>query len=253
MSSFRRFNQAKPTAPGTRTGSNGQKLTSSGVPSLDELYGGGIPLGRLLLLKQDRYSSYSNVLLKYYIAQGIMFGHESFVISLDSNPESILTELMGVVEGKSGSTVQEEEQQTRQLGQLRQGQMNIAWRYQNLPQLNSTLGKGNPSTFCHLFDLTKRMTPEHLSKSRITLVNREMVKLDPYDRVFELLEKKIQESTFQDSNVLRIAIHSIASPLWGTKVSLSNKEIISILASIKSIGSKQECGSHDDNSCSYLW
>ncbi len=152
--SFRRLNKSSKSTPsGCRISTlNGQILTSTGVASLDEMMGGGMPLGRVLLLKQDRYTGYANLLLKYWIAQGLAHSQTVCVASKDVSLEEYLVDLMSIVEGKQESQVQnnEEEQEFipqlpaiggRSLGSLRSrdDQMSIAWRYQRLPQVASGL------------------------------------------------------------------------------------------------------------------
>ncbi|KAJ3037996.1 Elongator subunit elp4, partial [Rhizophlyctis rosea] len=112
MSSFKR---RIPTAssnppPATRISAhNGQTLLSTGVPSLDDVLGGGLPLGSLLLIKEDRFTGYAHLLLKYFITQGIVAGHAVCVASADENPEELARGLMGVVEGKVADGGEEEE------------------------------------------------------------------------------------------------------------------------------------------------
>ena len=70
-----------PTIPGTKPSLyNYQLLSSTGVPALDNLLGGGLPVGTLLLIEDhprpavedegDVGSDYSNVLLKYFMSEG---------------------------------------------------------------------------------------------------------------------------------------------------------------------------------------
>jgi elongator complex protein 4 len=152
--SFRRF--ASENQPvGTRISvHNGQTLTSSGVASLDELMGGGIPLGRILLLKQDNFSGYSNLLLKYFIAQGIALKHEISLVSLDNSPMELLSELMRVVEPSISDNDEEyvppiQRGVGRTLGSLRPNsseKMTIAWRYEKQGQFSQMSAKNNPSS-----------------------------------------------------------------------------------------------------------
>ncbi|KAJ3036058.1 Elongator subunit elp4 [Rhizophlyctis rosea] len=206
MSSFKR---RTPTAtsnppPATRISAhNGQTLVSTGVPSLDEVLGGGLPQGSLLLLKEDRFTGYAHLLFKYFIAQGIASGHAVCVASADENPEDLVRGLMGVVEGAAAETAAEEEGEDgdvvevgaanvsgRALGALRAGgedSMKIAWRYQGLPRFASALTTGaapgiasprrdttTPQVpYCNIFDLTKTISPTLLTNaaSRLALLD----------------------------------------------------------------------------------
>lgn len=82
-------------------------ITSTGVSSLDDLMGGGLPLSSITLLKEDRFTSYSDLLLKYSMAQGIAHDHTITFVSLD-RPEMI-NDLMAIVENKAESTTEDNE------------------------------------------------------------------------------------------------------------------------------------------------
>lgn len=117
MSSFRKITNQKPIS-GTRTSlQNGQTITSSGNPSLDHILGGGIPIGSLLLIgtmlwfhiiiiqipiknimnnfwyffvEEDRYVTYSRVLVKYFLAEAVCVNHSIFLGCLDEDgPELV--------------------------------------------------------------------------------------------------------------------------------------------------------------------
>lgn len=164
---FQRFkSSSKPTPPGCRISTlNGQILTSTGIASLDEMMAGGMPLGRVLMIKQDRFTGYAHLILKYWIAQGIAHKQSVGVAAcLDAvSLEEYLVDLMSIVEGKQESTKEEQDfipQMSgvgggRALGALRTSvsrpdqNLDIAWRYQGLPQVSASLSaefKGPNST-----------------------------------------------------------------------------------------------------------
>lgn len=43
---------------------NGQLVCSSGVPSLDSVLGGGIPVGSVLMIEEDSNDQYANLLMR---------------------------------------------------------------------------------------------------------------------------------------------------------------------------------------------
>lgn len=43
-----------------------------------------------LFPEEDRYDSYSRMLLKYFLAEGVVCGHELFVASAQDHPDEIL-------------------------------------------------------------------------------------------------------------------------------------------------------------------
>lgn len=40
--------------------------------------------------EEDRYDSYSRMLLKYFLSEGVICGHELFVASAQDHPDEIL-------------------------------------------------------------------------------------------------------------------------------------------------------------------
>jgi hypothetical protein len=41
--------------------------------------------------EEDRYNSYSQMVLKYFMAEGVLCGHELFLASAQDHPDDILT------------------------------------------------------------------------------------------------------------------------------------------------------------------
>ena len=76
MSSFvKKINttpQLYKTRKGVKSASNGQYHISSGNPSLDEVIGGGLVVGSLVVLFEDNLSQYYNHFLKTYLGEGIV-------------------------------------------------------------------------------------------------------------------------------------------------------------------------------------
>ncbi|PNJ68873.1 ELP4 isoform 20, partial [Pongo abelii] len=75
------------TRPSVR---NGQLLVSTGLPALDQLLGGGLAVGTVLLIEEDKYNIYSPLLFKYFLAEGIVNGHTLLVASAKEDPANIL-------------------------------------------------------------------------------------------------------------------------------------------------------------------
>uniref|UniRef100_A0A9J8C455 Elongator complex protein 4 n=1 Tax=Cyprinus carpio carpio TaxID=630221 RepID=A0A9J8C455_CYPCA len=123
--------------PGTRPSvQNGQLLVSSGVSSLDYVIGGGLAVGTLLLVEEDRYDSYSRMLLKYFLAEGVVCGHELFLASARDHPDDIMQELPSpIVDDVAGMKISEGQSQPSD--PENPDTMKIAWRYQNQPKVQS--------------------------------------------------------------------------------------------------------------------
>ncbi|XP_078405545.1 elongator complex protein 4 isoform X2 [Cetorhinus maximus] len=235
----RRARSQRALARGTRPSlRNGQLLLSTGVPSLDYIIGGGLAVGTLLLVEEDRYESYSRMLLKYFVAEGIVCGHSLFIASARDHPEEILQELPApllddVIE--IDEAVRETEDNTTTAAS--QNSMTIAWRYQNLPKIQTALMSS--SRFGHYYDVSKTMSTElqHSVKCHSFFLPDE-VPLDlsvtefgnmnfGYVKLLRSIQRVIREEGFDGAcpqtkqrNILRIGIHSLGSMLWGEDIGL---------------------------------
>ncbi|KAJ1516080.1 Elongator subunit elp4, partial [Coelomomyces lativittatus] len=68
---------------------------STGVEALDALLGGGWPLGTLMVMQEDRFTGYAQLLLQTYVSQGLVHGHDVLVVSADELPPSLLSQCPG--------------------------------------------------------------------------------------------------------------------------------------------------------------
>ncbi|KAF9979116.1 Elongator subunit elp4 [Actinomortierella ambigua] len=174
---------------------NGQVLISTGVPSLDDILGGGLPLGTILLIQEDRQTSYGQLLLKYFLRQGIVAGDKCAVVSGDEPPEAIVRSLMGIAgeESDPGLTAGDDEDDEDDSTKKRSGssdnddKLTIAWRYSSLKKFESGVGErppatsdssktgGSPTTsqvlFCEQFDLTTRISAKALESADTVLID----------------------------------------------------------------------------------
>lgn len=216
MSSFRR-RVATTVLPGTRPSPyNSLTLLSSGLSSLDDLLGGGVPLSSSLLIQADSHTSYAELLLKFWIAQGLECKQDVVVVAsgLEGGPEAIASSLMEV----DGGQVVGDEEDDEEAVKARDEKMKIAFRYEGMKQHAVTIAaptrvstslaphqrrdsctlltapKGNEAdTYCTMFDLT---TPRQLRASdrqRLTLVDVDTLgdddsATDVYDALLARLE-----------------------------------------------------------------
>ncbi|XP_071944013.1 elongator complex protein 4-like [Antedon mediterranea] len=261
VSSFQKKGQGKGIQiAGTRPSlHNGQLLLSTGIPSLDHILGGGVAVGTILLIEEDVYTSFARLMLKYFVAEGVMCGHYSFLSSLDPNPDSLLTELPcpvesalstsqnvqppGEVKKGHGSSSGSSEKTVIDKGS-HQGNMEIAWRYQNLPQLKTELAT-SPNIFGHVYDLTKTMPGNKIDKEKLWCYQHCQTSLDQettsspedyansdtnakFDHLLNEIKRVINitgcnlqtvpnrtTSSSATKNILRLALLSLGSPLWG--------------------------------------
>lgn len=223
VSSFQKRGKARVVSiPGARPSvHNSQLLLSSGMPSLDHLLGGGLPVGSLLLLEQDRHDVYSKLFLKYYLAEGVMSGHMLSLASLDESPQALMSSLPASTDRDldDDATTGPDKQMT------------IAWRYQN--QSAPPVGFSS-SRFSHNFDLTGTMDADLVSKAdAYTFDGSEVESASTTGYYWPLLhqiQRRIVEGGLSTAcnkaktNVMRVAVHSLASPLWGWEFSRHEKD-----------------------------
>ncbi|KAI1904601.1 hypothetical protein AGOR_G00007300 [Albula goreensis] len=234
--SFQKKSRSKLVSiPGTRPSvQNGQLIVSTGVTSLDYVIGGGLAVGTLLLIEEDEYDSYSRMLLKYFLAEGVVCGHNLFIASAKDHPDEILKELPAPILDDIASPRGGEEGQAKLYDSDSQDSMKIAWRYQNLPKVQTTLASS--SRFGHYYDVSKTMDsemrldtkhkgfflPDELSSNSAT----EPSQLNEgYRALLRSIQGVIHSEGFDGSisqnksrNILRLGLHGLGSALWGDDI-----------------------------------
>ncbi|KAK2184116.1 hypothetical protein NP493_281g01038 [Ridgeia piscesae] len=240
--SFKKVTRLKaPLIPGTKPSlHNNQLLVSTGVPSFDNTLGGGLAIGTVLLIEEDVYGSYSKLMLKFYLAEAVLSKHSMLVASADIDPRQLTKELPGPIVVDPGVEAT--------ISGPGDNDMKIAWRYQNMPQVQSS-----PSgvQFGHYYDMTRQMSEDLLQATDITYFHPEVQdchcrsspsgchgKMRPsYARLLKAVKSHIERGNFstdaqsQQRNVLRIGVHSLGSPQWG----------------------EEEVGSYDPSLCQFLF
>ncbi|CAH1997106.1 unnamed protein product [Acanthoscelides obtectus] len=200
---------------------NGQLVISSGIQTLDSLLGNGIPIGTVVLIEEDFHGCYSKVLLKYFLAEGIVSTHSTFIASQDVNPYHIIKELPAVIESDpevGDSAVSKTSNNDK---------LQIAFRYQNLPSYDSDYGPKENKDFGHIYDLSKTIDVSDIENSDICcwtglrIENGTKTYSNPaYNELLKSIKNKIKEGKFflkdnpEKRSMLRIGIHSLGSPMW---------------------------------------
>ncbi|KAG1446073.1 hypothetical protein G6F56_009694 [Rhizopus delemar] len=192
-----------------------------------------------MLIKEDRATTYAQLLLKYFIAQGIASGHHCAVTSRDEDPEEMLRTLMWLSnQDKDDDDDNIKNSQT----EGESDRMKIAWRYSHLKRLEGgvkpkpaspvsvkpTIEQDNknieePKPYCSQFDLTKRISKEALEEAKMDILQWDYQGDEDYKTLIDQVRKVVLEGNFSSAvpvapgtprNALRLAIHSIASPSW---------------------------------------
>ncbi|XP_066503267.1 elongator complex protein 4 [Hoplias malabaricus] len=223
--SFRRSGE-RAQLRGTRINANNRlACTHTGVRALDRVLGGGIAVGSLLLIEEDEGECYSRVLMKCYLAEGVVCGHQLYLASAQERPDDIIQDLPCPVS---------EEVSDSPVGSDSPDEMRIAWRYQNLPKVSSELS--SLSQFGHNFDVSRKMASQTLQDARFhtfylpeeTQTQTHNRCVGPYEGLLKSIQEVIQGEGFDGSvsqgkvrNVLRLGLHSLGSTLWGDDICVS--------------------------------
>ncbi|XP_017519525.2 elongator complex protein 4 isoform X3 [Manis javanica] len=212
---------------------NGQLLVSTGLPALDQLLGGGLAVGTVLLIEEDKYNIYSPLLFKYFLAEGIISGHNLLIASANEDPTDIVQELPAPLlddncEKEFGEDVCSHKTPESNI------KMKIAWRYQLLPEMEAR--PVSSSGFGHYYDISKKIPQELIEASKwhgfflpekISTLNIEPCSLTHgYVKLLQFIQNIIYEEGFDGSNpqvkkqknILRIGIQNLGSPLWGDDI-----------------------------------
>ncbi|KAJ2863388.1 Elongator subunit elp4 [Coemansia aciculifera] len=249
MSSFKKrvpASQPKPP-PATRVNPHSaQLLVSTGVPALDDVLGGGLPVGGVLLIEQDRQTGYSNTLLSYFASQAIAAGHKLCIVNADRdvNLASQLPGWAGVsrsaTEPGTGTGTETEQGDTSE-------KLEIAWRYQNLPRVDGrdadAQGRSEPSAgssaatavdtpYCEKFDLSMRIPQGVIDRASVEIVDGDAISRamastessngDMYKCVLDKISALINDGFSSlkplppnaERNILRIELRSLGSGFW---------------------------------------
>lgn len=52
--------------------------------------GGGLPVGSVLLIEEDKYVVYSKALHRYFLGEGAVHKHQMLVVNLDEDPKEFV-------------------------------------------------------------------------------------------------------------------------------------------------------------------
>ncbi|KAI1024587.1 hypothetical protein LB503_007513 [Fusarium chuoi] len=229
--------QEKSLAPGTRPSPlDGRLTTSTGTQSLDQLLSGhaGMPMGTSLLVEETGTTDFGGVLLRYYAAEGLAQGHQVHLLGFGDAWRRELPGL-GSPDGSKKSSKPTSSSDEK---------MKIAWRYETLGQRNvpvrdaqapTTPGQ-TPSTFCHGFDLTKRLENSAIKgQLHTTPVEGSMASPTnmPFRKFIADVNSRIKNSP--PSTVHRIVVPSLLSPTLYNSVASQPKEVLKFLHALRAL------------------
>ncbi|SCV70750.1 BQ2448_3512 [Microbotryum intermedium] len=255
MSSFRKRTMVASIA-GTRPSpyNASQPLLSTGLASLDDLIGGGLPLSTVWLVTGDDHaSSYASLVLRFWLSQSVECAHHCLVVGQGDQVYSMIDNLMDIDARSDGSAARDEVADRNEpsssegiaMGPSRGGgqdqdqdKMKIAFRYQRMKKHKTTIDEppaksSQEDVYCSLFDLTTKRNISNTEKSRIEVIDVDHLHLsetaafpkDLYDLVFDAIETKLTRgghlifedvSASRQSKAFRIALSNFGGPSWGS-------------------------------------
>ncbi|KIM48024.1 hypothetical protein M413DRAFT_439717 [Hebeloma cylindrosporum] len=234
MTSFKRKATGRatlPSYPRTRISpaSNLTLITSTGISSLDDILGGGLPLScSLVFAAPDVHSSYGELVQKYFVAQGLASGQRICVVG--QNTADFVGDIMWISKSQVWNAPESEEEDEGDASQ----KVKIAWRYEKMKQFKTTVGDMNQNgeSFCLPFELSSRVPREVIEEA----VDKKMVQFVDSgreglstSRVLGEISKELERDT---TVPLRICIPGLGSAAWGN---LTGQGMLYFLHSLKSL------------------
>lgn len=117
-----------PSAPGLR-------LLPSGIGSLDDLLGGGLPLGNVLtLLSPDPHTAWARLVARHVAAQGAV-SRQRIIVLAERGDGRAFVDGLPWVEGRDDAGSESETE-----GGVDDGRTRIAWRYDRMAKFQTTVG-----------------------------------------------------------------------------------------------------------------
>jgi len=187
-----------------------------------------------LFAEEDKYGFYVKIVLKYFMAEGVVVSQPVLIASQDVEPSQFVSGLPAVIN--------DSEKCTKTLNNVDEP-MKIAWRYQNMKVIDSTPTGGQ--IFGHYYDLTKLMQKDLLDHADIKQwqVNEEtslneinIFKNTAYTDLLCTIERTLRDGQYflseapEQKKILRIVIHSLGSRLWlGDTEKDSNCDLLKFL------------------------
>ncbi|KAJ6519548.1 Elongator complex protein 4 [Mycena sanguinolenta] len=207
MSFKRKTTSTAPTTP----------LLSSGIPSLDDILGGGLPLScSLVLTAPDLHSSYAELVQKYFVAQGIASNQQVCFVGNDAM--SWVNECMWLSSTEDDVETRSDEKIT------------IAWRYEQMKPFQTTVAASKAATAdaCRTFDLTTRIPPSVVAGARLVEVPLDAGP-DSTTRVLQRLTEILADA---QGGPVRICIPALGSPSWSD---LTAQDILRFLHGLRAL------------------
>ncbi|KAI6134010.1 PAXNEB-domain-containing protein [Pisolithus croceorrhizus] len=209
--------------PGTRISPSSAStvLVSTGIPSLDDVLGGGLPLScSSVILAPDNHSAYGELVQKYFVSQGIACGQQVCIVDDDGLFFARGCMWTSVGSSATSSVVNNEEDDGRSAQS--DERIKIAWRYEKMKMFQTTVPSGSSSKddYCHTFDLSSRI-PESViqdaSDTNRLLILGVHVDEDVKASITRLLGniQDVLSVSSSETGLMRLCIPALGSAQWG--------------------------------------
>ncbi|KAL0924569.1 hypothetical protein M5K25_005409 [Dendrobium thyrsiflorum] len=216
-------------APGSRIGAGGATFVSSGIPDLDRILGGGFLLGSLVMVMEDAEAPHHLLLLRNFMAQGVVHCQPLLFASPAEDPRAFLGTLPAPV-----AASKEERQRAPGPDHDEQEQgLRIAWQYKKYfgeQQASNAHNKDVKKEFGNNFDLRKSIERHMLSAQNVDCISiQKFSNLAPLrERCSSFLSKLTGNGVGLAG---RIAIQSLCAPQCG----YSDWDMVSFVRSLRAM------------------
>ncbi|KAL8550185.1 hypothetical protein ACS0TY_008858 [Phlomoides rotata] len=215
-----------PNIPGLKHGPNGTIFLSSGIPDLDKILGGGFALGSLVMVMEDPEAPHHMLLLRNFMAQGLVHHQPLIYASPANDPKGFLGTLPNPMASKDEKSRLHDTEQEKGL--------RIAWQYKKyFGEHNSEAQRDGKPEYCSDFDLRKPLERHFFSGQHIDCVS--LKDSDDLAAFRERCSSFLSQTNRNSGNITggRIAIQSLCSP----QCDFSNKEweMLSFVRSLKNV------------------
>ncbi|WWC88030.1 uncharacterized protein L201_002933 [Kwoniella dendrophila CBS 6074] len=217
-------------------------LLPSGLPSLDDLLGGGIPLGNIwIVLTPDTQSNWSKLIERYWISQGLISGQSNLLIGSDKESnDDLIKGCMWTEKNWKGDAEESQSENEAEDDSINNNEAKkIAWRYEKMAKFKTTVG-GNGSNL----SLMNQIPPEVLTsiyktgqQLYINLSDSQLASesstspLSIFDSTIQGIYERVQKADPKRAG--RITVNELGGLDWGDDVSV--EQIHRFIHSLKSI------------------